>query len=70
MPGDDKLDCEQLEDGFIETRRFKKEAENMRDPGTGGNVTRTIFFWPALVQSMHNADEAIRAGTSASTSGL
>ena len=24
-------------------------------------MTRTMLFWPALVKSMHNADEAMRA---------
>ena len=61
MPGDEKLSCEQLKDGYEETRRFKKEAETVRETDTGGNITRTILFWPALVKTLHNADVAIRA---------
>ena len=61
MPGDEELSCEQLKDGYEETRRFKKEAETVRETDTGGNITRTILFWPALVKTLHNADVAIRA---------
>ena len=46
---------------YIETRRFKKEAEMVKEVNTGGNMTRTILFWPALVKTIHNADLAIRA---------
>ena len=60
MPEDEKLNCEQLKEGFHETRRFKEEAEFVKE-GTGGNVARSILFWPALVKTMHNADVAIRA---------
>ena len=61
MPGDKKLNCDQLKEGYAETRRFKKEAETVRETDTGANVTRTILFWPALVKTLHNADVAIRA---------
>ena len=61
MPGDEELSCGQLKDGYEETRRFKKEAETVRETDTGGNITRTILFWPALVKTLHNADVAIRA---------
>ena len=44
-----------------ETRRFKQEAEFVKEGNTGGNITRTILFWPALVKTIHNADVAIRA---------
>ena len=61
MPEDEKLNCEQLKDGYVETRRFKQEAENVKEVNSGGNMTRTMFFWPALLQTLHNADMAIRA---------
>ena len=61
MPEDEKLNCEQLKDGYVETRRFKQEAENVKEVNSGGNMTRTMFFWPALLQTLHNADVAIRA---------
>jgi len=61
LPEDKKLNCDELNDEFYETRRFKKEAENVKEINSGGNMTRTILFWPALVKTLHNADVAIRA---------
>jgi len=61
MPKDEKLNCEELKNEFLETRRFKKEAEKVKEVNTGGNMTRTIIFWPALVKTLHNADVAIKA---------
>jgi len=61
MPEDEKLNCEQLKEGFLETRRFKQEAEAVREVNTGGNTTRALLFWPALLKTLHNADVAIRA---------
>ena len=60
MPGDRELNCGQLKNAVAETERFKREAENVKG-GTGGNITRGIFFWPAIVQSYSNANEAIAA---------
>jgi|TARA_B100000929_G_C15360987_1_gene370973 hypothetical protein len=61
MPEDEKLNCEQLKDGFAETRRFKQEAEAVKEVNTGGNMARTMLFWPALLKTLHNADIAIKA---------
>ena len=63
MPGDRELNCGQLKNAVAETERFKREAENVKG-GTGGNITRGIFFWPAIVQSYSNANEAIAAANS------
>ena len=63
MPGDEELNCGQLKNAVAETERFKREAENVKG-GTGGNITRGIFFWPAIVQSYSNANEAIAAANS------
>ena len=60
MPGDRELNCGQLKNAVAETERFKREAENVKG-GTGGNITRGIFFWPAIIQSYSNANEAIAA---------
>ena len=30
LPGDEKLNCEELKEGYKETRRFKQEAENVK----------------------------------------
>ena len=61
MPGDEKLNCSQLKDEYQETRRFKQEADAVKETNTGGNMTRTVLFWPALLKTLHNADIAVKA---------
>ena len=61
MPEDEKLNCKQLEDGIVETRIFKKKAEAIKDVSSGGNMTRAMLFWPALLKTINNADVAMRA---------
>ena len=60
LPGDEKLNCKQLENELAEIQKIKRDAEYAKE-GTGGNITRLIFFWPAWAQTMHNADVAIQA---------
>ena len=60
LPGDDELDCKQLENEVIESQKIKRDAEYAKE-GTGGNFTRLILFWPAWAKTLHNADVAIRA---------
>jgi len=60
VPGDEKLNCEQLENAVAETQKIKREAEYAKE-GTGGNVARMMLFWPAWAQTLHNADVAIMA---------
>jgi len=60
MPGDEELNCGQLKNAVAEAQRFIKEAEGVKG-GTGENITRGIFFWPAIIQSYSNANEAIAA---------
>ena len=45
VPGDEKLNCEQLENAVAETQKIKKDAEYAKE-GTGGNITRLVLFWP------------------------
>ena len=59
-PGDEKLNCEQLENAVAETEKIKKDAEYAKE-ATGGNVARLMLFWPAWAQTLHNADVAIQA---------
>ena len=61
MPRDKELTCNELKEEFYETRRFKKEAEAVRQVDSGGNITRTMLFWPASVKTIHNGDVAIKA---------
>ena len=60
IPGDEKLNCEQLENAVAESQKIKRDAEFAKE-GTGGNVARMILFWPAWARTLHNADVAIIA---------
>ena len=59
-PGDEELNCEQLENAIAETQKIKQDAEYAKE-GTGGNVARVMLFWPAWAKTLHNADIAIQA---------
>ena len=60
IPGDEKLNCEQLENAVAESQKIKRDAEFAKE-GTGGNVARMLLFWPAWARTLHNADVAIIA---------
>ena len=60
IPGDEKLNCEQLENAVAESQKIRRDAEFAKE-GTGGNVARMILFWPAWARTLHNADVAIMA---------
>jgi len=60
LPGDDKLNCEQLENAVADSQKIKRDAEYAKE-GTGGNLARMMLFWPAWAQTLHNADVAIAA---------
>lgn len=58
-PGDTGLTCAQLQNEYSDAERFKKEADAEKGV-TGGNVAR-LLFWPAIVGTTMNANEAIAA---------
>lgn len=58
-PGDQKLECPQLQNEYSDAERFKKEAESEKGV-TGGNVAR-LLFWPSIIGTYMNANEAIAA---------
>ena len=60
IPGDEKLNCEQLENEVADAQKIKRDAEYAAQ-GTGGNVARLMLFWPAWAKTLHNADVAITA---------
>ena len=60
MPGDEELSCGQLKNSVAEAQRFIREAESVKG-GTGGNITRGLLFWPAIIGTYNNANEAIAA---------
>ena len=59
-PGDNGLSCGQLQNEFSDAQRLKKEADAEKSV-TGGNVVRALFFWPAIIGTAMNANEAISA---------
>ena len=58
-PGDDGLSCPQLQNEYADSERFKKDAASEKGV-TGGNVAR-LLFWPAIIGTYMNANEAIAA---------
>jgi hypothetical protein len=59
-PGDTGLSCAQMQNEFSDVQRLKKEADAEKSI-TGGNVVRALFFWPAIIGTAMNANEAIAA---------
>ena len=58
-PGDAGLSCAQLQNEYVDAERFKKDAESEKGV-TGGNTAR-LLFWPAIIGTYMNANEAIAA---------
>jgi len=58
-PGDAGLNCAQLQNEFADAESFKKEADGVKGV-TGGNVAR-LLFWPSIIGTYMNANEAIAA---------
>lgn len=59
-PGDSGLSCAQLQNEFSDAERYRQEADKEKSV-TGGNVVRALFFWPAILGTAANANEAIAA---------
>ncbi len=58
-PGDPGLSCAQMQNDFADAEKFKKEAAAEKGV-TGGNVAR-LLFWPAIIGTYMNANEATAA---------
>jgi hypothetical protein len=58
-PGDSGLSCAQLQNEFADAEKFRKDADAEKGV-TGGNVAR-LLFWPAIIGTTMNANEAIAA---------
>lgn len=58
-PGDAALSCAQLQNEYSDAERFKKDAESEKGV-TGGNAAR-LLFWPLIVGTYMNANEAASA---------
>jgi hypothetical protein len=58
--GDESLSCADLRRAYDEAERFERDARSERGM-TGKNVAAALFFWPAMVGTYMNTDDAIRA---------
>jgi outer membrane biogenesis lipoprotein LolB len=58
--GDANLTCDQLKQEIADAEKFEKEARKERTV-TGKNVAAAILFWPALIGTYSNTEEAINA---------
>lgn len=58
-PGDSGLSCAELQNQFADAENLKKEAGDVKGV-TGGNVAR-LLFWPSIIGTYMNANEAIAA---------
>ena len=51
------------QNAYAEAERFKEEAKGEKGV-TGGNTARALLFWPAIVGTYMNSNEAIQAADS------
>ncbi|WP_281967455.1 hypothetical protein [Roseovarius nanhaiticus] len=58
--GDTALTCAQLGAQLREAEKFKEKARAEKGV-TGTNVAAGLFFWPALLVTYSNSEEAIEA---------
>ena len=63
IPGDEEWNCGQFKNAYAEAERFKDEAKGEKGV-TGGNTARALLFWPAIVGTYMNSNEAIQAADS------
>ena len=55
MPGDEDLNCKQLEEAVEEAQNFRRKAEYAKE-GTGANTTRVLLFWPAWAKTLPSSE--------------
>lgn len=58
-PGDVGLTCAQLQNEYSEAEKMRKDADAEKGV-TGGNAAR-LLFWPLIIGTYMNANEAIAA---------
>ena len=59
-PGDSELNCTQLKAEYDDAVSFEEKARKDRGV-TGTNVAAAVLFWPALLGTYANTEEAINA---------
>lgn len=60
---DSLITCSQIDAELAEADRFRSDAQKEKGM-TGTNVAAVIFFWPAMIGTYANANEAIAAADS------
>lgn len=60
---DATLTCTQISEEIRQADRFRREAQKEKGM-TGTNVAAVLFFWPAMIGTYSNANEAIAAADS------
>lgn len=58
--GDADMNCTQLKSAYQDAQDFEAKARKERGV-TGTNVAAAVLFWPALVGTYANTEEAINA---------
>ena len=58
--GDADLSCDQLIAAIDEAKQFEEDARDEREV-TGTNVAAAVFFWPGLIATYANTEDAINA---------
>lgn len=56
--GDKGMSCEQIAQEVDEADRYERDARKERTV-TGTNVLAAVFFWPALIVTYSNTEDAI-----------
>jgi outer membrane biogenesis lipoprotein LolB len=58
--GDSEMTCPQMQAAYQDAQEFESKARKERGV-TGTNVAAAIFFWPAMIGTYKNTEEAIEA---------
>jgi hypothetical protein len=58
--GDSAMTCDQMKAAYAEALDFESKARKERGV-TGTNVAAAVFFWPAMIGTYKNTEEAIEA---------
>ncbi len=57
---DSSMNCAQLKSAYSDAQDFESKARKERGV-TGTNIAAAIFFWPAMIGTYKNTEEAIDA---------
>lgn len=63
---DNTLSCTQIDAEMRDADRFRADAQKEKGM-TGTNVAAVLFFWPAMIGTYSNANDAISAANSRKT---